>query len=227
MREDPNHFSGHGKAKRAPLVYPLNSSNENTASNSSFSSSLKLATEKEVGVGNGVFQTFTLRSKQRRDSNQQLTLTRSTSPSKTGLSSSLDIPWYTIPFQPICPATRLAARYIHMLGPQILELNPLSIHGSWIESIPSRIGSSPVLDLAVEFAVNAFETYGDRCFSKQKTALISRSKALKALRKGLSVQQEIPSYDILLATKMHSYAEVRLYQPHVVCVSLASAKLRI
>lgn len=113
----------------------------------------------------------------------------------------------SIPAQPSF-SDSLAARCMYMFGPQTWELNSRAIHGTWIEAIPPRIGSSMVLDSAVEYAINAFATYGDRSFSAQKAAMISRGKALKSLRNAIEHYQGSPNFDIVFATKLHSYAEV-------------------
>jgi hypothetical protein len=97
---------------------------------------------------------------------------------------------------------------MYMFGPRTWDRNARSIYGTWTEAIPSRIGSSVVLDTAVDYAVNSYATYGDRSFSAQKAALIARSKALKALREAIEQYQGTPNYDIVFATKLHSCAEV-------------------
>jgi hypothetical protein len=95
-----------------------------------------------------------------------------------------------------------------MTGVQAPDLSPTSVHNSWIDSVPSRIGSSSVLDAAVEYAVNSFTSFADTSEAAKKAALISRSKALKELRWSLTDGRATNRYDVLIATRLHAYAEV-------------------
>lgn len=79
-----------------------------------------------------------------------------------------------------------------------------------MDLIPSRLGSSPVLDVAVEYIVNGFMAYQNTSFTTQKSALVSRGRASKALRMALQKCNKVPSYDVLLASKLLSYAEVSM-----------------
>jgi hypothetical protein len=99
---------------------------------------------------------------------------------------------------------------MYLFGPRSWHHDALSMHGPWIDAIPPRVGSSLVLDAAVEYAINSYATYVDKSFTAHRKALLSRSKALRALRKAIEQYRGPPSYDIVLATKLHSYAEVSL-----------------
>lgn len=101
-----------------------------------------------------------------------------------------------------------------MLGPETSEMQPLSILGTWIQSIPSRIGSSRMLDLAVEFLLNSYTTFWNDTHSAQKAARASKAKALKELQLVVINTQTESSYEVLLATKMHYAAEVRSNSQH-------------
>lgn len=101
----------------------------------------------------------------------------------------------------------LTARFIHLLGPHLQNPSPFVIDGLWAESIPARIGHSRVFDLAVEFAIDSFNFHRHATFSTRKAAMVSKGKALKALRLEL---QKMLSFDVLLAIKMHFYSEAFL-----------------
>lgn len=94
-----------------------------------------------------------------------------------------------------------------MIGPQSQGDNPFTIHGSWLNSIPSRLGCSQAFDSAVEYAVDSFALFTDKSFSARNKASASRGKALRNLRLALTDVEET-GLDILLAIKMHFHGEV-------------------
>ncbi|KAI8932438.1 hypothetical protein NX059_010624 [Plenodomus lindquistii] len=110
-------------------------------------------------------------------------------------------------FPPSSPETTLIAKYIGLLGPETLAKQPLSILGTWIQSIPSRIGSNRVVDLAVEFLVNSYATFWDDSHSKRRIARASKARALRELQLVVLDTQTAPTYEVLLATKLHYAAE--------------------
>lgn len=120
-----------------------------------------------------------------------------------------------IPYQPLSPETTLISRYINMLGPDLYGKQPFAILGTWIETIPSRIGKSRMLDLAVEFLVNSCAAYRDGMHSKRSLAKATKAKALRELQLVVLDAQTQPTYDVLLATKMHFAAEVYQGDFHV------------
>ena len=65
-----------------------------------------------------------------------------------------------------------------------------------------------MIDLAVEFFVDSHAVYIDETLSKRKLARASKAKALKELQLSVLNTQQGPSYEVLLATKMHYAAEV-------------------
>jgi hypothetical protein len=67
-----------------------------------------------------------------------------------------------------------------------------------------------MLDNAVEFLVNSHAAYRDGMLSKRKVARLTKAKALRELQLVVLNTQGRPTYDVLLATKMHFAAEVRL-----------------
>lgn len=66
-----------------------------------------------------------------------------------------------------------------------------------------------MMDLAVEFFVNSFDVYWHDTHSKRSLAIASKEKALKELQLFVFNANNRPTYDVLLATKMHYAAEVR------------------
>lgn len=98
-----------------------------------------------------------------------------------------------------------------MLGPDPIGRQPFEILGTWIQSIPSRIGSNKMLDLAVEFLVDSYGTFRDDTHSRRKVAKASKAKALKELQLVVMNTNTNTTYDVLLATKLHYAAEVSLH----------------
>ncbi|KAF2274362.1 uncharacterized protein EI97DRAFT_381469 [Westerdykella ornata] len=201
IRENPTRFSSHvGRG-----ILPVSSSSSRSTSPHYDSDSsndspqgLQLTSLKELGSGHGVFQIFTL-TRQRPKKERHL------QSSKQRARSTPAVPTVPSHFPLENP---LAARCASMFGPRTWEQDSRALFGSWMEAIPSRIGSSPVLDTAVEFVVNSFATYRDRTYSTQRAALLSRSRALKTLRQAVERYQGGPSYDLVLAIKLHSFAEI-------------------
>ncbi|KAI4676359.1 uncharacterized protein J4E88_007274 [Alternaria novae-zelandiae] len=113
-------------------------------------------------------------------------------------------------YQPSSPETTLISRYVGVLGPEPAGRQPFEVLGTWIQSIPSRIGSNKMLDLAVQFFVDSHATYRDDMHSKRKVARASKAKALKELQLAVMNTDNKVTYDILLATKLHYAAEALL-----------------
>ncbi|KAF2649075.1 hypothetical protein K491DRAFT_783599 [Lophiostoma macrostomum CBS 122681] len=199
VQEDPNQFTGHGKPKTAPIILPLRdlrnpetrlwrpdscSTSENDVADTS------IVSVAQEGTVVGPQTTF------------------------GGAGDFLLLPriyqeWRrTIPTLLSGTDDTLAARFIAMTGVQAPDLSPTSVHNSWIESVPSRIGSSSVLDAAVEYAVNSFACFANNNEAMKKVALVSRSRALKELRKSLTDGRATDRYDVLIATRLHAYAEI-------------------
>lgn len=113
------------------------------------------------------------------------------------------------PLHFVTSQTGLAARYLNLLGGRRYEEQPLAIFGSWVESIPSRIGKSPAVDLAVDYLIQSFEVFRESNFSKQREALSIKAQALKELQLVIGNERTRKSYDAAIATKIHFIAEVR------------------
>ncbi|KZM28797.1 sequence-specific DNA binding RNA polymerase II transcription factor [Ascochyta rabiei] len=112
--------------------------------------------------------------------------------------------------QPSSPETRLARMFIAVLRTYPEEHHPLLTLGDWISSIPSRIGSCQVVTVAAEFFVHSFEVFRKKSYSNQILALQTKTKALKELRLCILAAQNNPTYDALVATKLHYAAEILL-----------------
>lgn len=115
--------------------------------------------------------------------------------------------------KPMSSETALISRYINMLGPWAAEKQPLSILGTWIQSIPSRVGHNAMMDLAVEFLINSYDVYFDDTHTKRSLARASKEKALKELQLFVNSGKNRPTYEVILVTKMHYAAEVCLNPP--------------
>ncbi|KAH5170353.1 hypothetical protein HBI25_006070 [Parastagonospora nodorum] len=206
--EDPNQLTKHGRAKVAPVIHTLEDAEESMLSSTSTPSNLHVTTERDAGNGQGFFQTLAPLSKRKAalsrkavaQQRRKLELYIQHLQAEAALSI----------IKPSCPETTLIARYINMVGPENVDYQPLSILGTWIQSIPSRIGSNRMMDLAVEFFVNSFDVYWDDTHSKRNLAIASKEKALKELQLFVFNANNRPTYDVLLATKMHYAAEAML-----------------
>ena len=189
-----------------PVIYALHSSEQAMPSTGSTQSDLRTTSGRQAEDGQGFFQTLAptskpkIRPSKKKEAHQKkaLELYLQRLQEESALISA----------RPSSPETTLIARYIDMLGSDSYERQPLSILGSWIQSIPSRIGSNPMFDLAVEFFVNSYAVYMDETHSKRKLTRSSKAKALRELQLVVLNTQNGPSYDVLLATKMHYAAEV-------------------
>ncbi|KAF1916495.1 hypothetical protein BDU57DRAFT_516637 [Ampelomyces quisqualis] len=206
--QDPNQLTKHGKSRVAPVVHTFHASEEIIASSVSTLSDLHIMTEREAENGQGVFQTLAPLSK------RKVAISR-----KTGALRRKKLELYLQQLQdeaamrtikPSSPETALIARYIDMVGLEPAGNQPLSILGTWIQSIPARVGSNRMMDLAVEFFVNSYAVYNHDTYSQRQLARASKEKALKELQLFLNNTNNRPTYDVVLATKMHYAAEALL-----------------
>jgi hypothetical protein len=205
--EDPNQLTKHGRSKTAPLVYALDRTSETDSSSNSLSSELRVTTERAAENGRGMFQTLAplsvskVRSTKKVEAYQKKKLHAYLQRLQSG---SLNL------HKPSCAETTLITRYIGMVGSGPVGYNPLSVLGTWIESIPSRMGSNRTLDLAVEFLINSYSVFWDDTYSNRRLAESTKAKALAELQLAVVNNQSTPSYDVALATKTHYAAEVGL-----------------
>ncbi|KAF1940133.1 hypothetical protein EJ02DRAFT_456309 [Clathrospora elynae] len=203
--QDPNQLTKHGKSKATPIIYSLDSSEDcNTLSNST-PSDLQITTQRAAEHGQGFFQTLAqiskpkVRPSKKKAAHQKRTLEI--------YLQQLQDQSVSMMHQPSSPGSALTARYIGMLGSETFSKQPLSILGTWIQSIPSRIGSNRMIDSAVDFFVNSYAAYWDDTYSNRNLARSSKAKALRELQLVVSNAQDGATYDILLATKMQYAAE--------------------
>jgi hypothetical protein len=204
--QDPNLLTKHGKSTVAPVEYSLDPSEEETCSYVSTPSDLHVTTEREAENGQGVFQTLAPTSRRKIGSSRRpaayqrrkLELYIQQLHAESSISA----------LQPISSDATLISRYINMLGPWTAAKQPLSILGTWIQSIPARVGHNRMMDLAVEFLINSYDVYWDDTYTKRSAARASKEKALKELQLFVNNGQNRPTYEVILVTKMHYAAEV-------------------
>ncbi|KAL6707001.1 hypothetical protein ACN47E_004951 [Coniothyrium glycines] len=208
VAQDPNQLTKHGKSKTASVVWSLDSSPNDVASSESTPSDLQIMSGRPAGDGRGYFQTLAARSKpkyqpsKKRASHQKRLFQAHLRELQE--ESALNT------IHPSSQETSLIARYINMLGTESPDRQPLSILGTWVQSIPSRIGKSTLLDLAVQFLVDSYTVYQDDTHSKRKLARATKAKALRELQMVVLDTSNSPTYEVLLATKMHYAAEALL-----------------
>lgn len=205
MVQDPNQLTKHGKSKIAPIVYALESSPTESSSSISTPSDLQITTERDAGNGHGTFQTLTPLSRRKNPASRRTAAYRQKKLEEHLQALLAESAVSTI--RPSSSESTLIREYINILGSNSAELQPLSILGTWIQTIPSRIGHNRMIDLAVEFFVNSFAVYYDNSYSRRAQATASKERALKELQLTVLKANSRPTYDVLLATKMHYAAE--------------------
>jgi hypothetical protein len=204
--QDPSQLTKHGKSKVASFIYALEDSEE-TLPSVPTPANLHVTTEREAANGLGFFQTLAPLSKRKAALSRKAAAQQKKKLELYLQHLQAEAALTTI--KPSSSETTLIARYIDMLGPGNVDYQPLAILGTWIQSIPSRIGSNRMMDLAVEFFVDSFAVYWNDTHSKRSLASASKGKALKELQLFVLNTNNKPTYDVLLATKMHYAAEVR------------------
>ncbi|KAF1952958.1 hypothetical protein CC80DRAFT_537972 [Byssothecium circinans] len=213
--EDPTKFSKHGKTKVAPMVYPLmqfsditNSSPVSPLSKRSFEpADFQTTTERDADQGKGVFRTLAMVSRDKANAVRKQPSARR----KRRLEIHLDHlkrASALLLYRPSAPTVALASRYISLLQARPSEQQPFSILGSWILSIPSRIGNSGHVDLAVEYMIDSFNVYRQDNFTNRNVALTSKAEALKVLQIAVDNEKSRATYDTILAMKIHFAAEI-------------------
>ncbi|UPX12008.1 uncharacterized protein EKO05_0002586 [Ascochyta rabiei] len=206
--EDPNQLTKHGKSKTAPVVYALESPEDTIRSPSSNASELRVSTQRKAESGSGTFQTLAPISVAKLRPSKKIATHR-----KNALETYLrrlqsDASLALI--RPLSAESTLIARWVDILGSAPADNRPLSILGTWIQSIPSRVGSNTMLDLAVEFLIDSHAVYWNDGYSKRQIASATKSKALKKLQLAVSQCQTYSTYEMVLATKLHYAAETLL-----------------
>ncbi|KAF3039733.1 hypothetical protein E8E12_006068 [Didymella heteroderae] len=191
-----------------PKVYTLDSSEEISGSSTSTPLELRLSTQRKAESGSGTFQTLApvamakVRTSKKVAGHKMKVLDAYIRQLQQEASLAL--------IKPSSEEGTLISRWIDMLGSAHENSRPLSILGTWIQSIPARIGSSSMLDLAVEFLIDSHAVYWDDSYSKRRAASVTKSKALKRLQLAVPQDQSRKTYEMVLATKMHYAAETLL-----------------
>jgi hypothetical protein len=225
--EDPTRFSKHGRPQVAPLVYPIIpldatdpepsnlfhiSSISPSSSNSSpkvTEAGLQITTKRSTDDGGGVFSTLAVVSKSnpngvRKSSVQAAQRRKRLEIHLERLKKAASL----MPHRITAPGMELISRYVSILEARPFEHQPLAILGSWTQTIPSRIGSSAHVDLAVEYLVDCFNFFQQENFTNHSKALGSKARALKGLQLAVSNENTRATYDTILAMRMHYVAEV-------------------
>ncbi|OAG02307.1 uncharacterized protein CC84DRAFT_1262264 [Paraphaeosphaeria sporulosa] len=211
--EDPTQLSKHGRPKVAPVIYPLEGAQEPGITSSplsrlppSTSLVLRQSTSRYADTGQGVFVTLSVLPRDRAKVTK-----KTTSQQRRKLQihlNELDATIRGTPRQFLPSQTALAARYVNLLGSRPPEMQPFAILGSWVESLPSRIGKTTAVDLAVEYLIESFNVYCNPDHSAHRTALATKARAIKELQLAVRDEKTRRSYDTAVATKLHFMAEV-------------------
>jgi hypothetical protein len=77
-----------------------------------------------------------------------------------------------------------------------------------------------MLDLAVEFLVDSHAVFWNDSYSKRQAAGATKSRALKELQLAVSQDCTRNTYEMVLATKLHYAAEVRMWDMAHICYKL-------
>lgn len=225
VMQDPSRMTRYGRSMAASVIYPLSSSHISDDSstpdcasvsspdpistpNSDFSN-LHLRGGVLAADGRGIFQTLApgkskaVKPSKRLETNQRKRLREHL----LRLQRESLLSYH----RPLAPDTRLAAMFVNMLRPDSPKYQPLFTLGDWVASIPPRIGSSPVVTMAAEFLIHSFDFCGEKSHSSKIQAMQTKARALKELQLSLLASQQEPTYDLLLATKMHYASEVMHY----------------
>jgi hypothetical protein len=233
--QDPNQMTKYGKSMVPPVIYPLESlrtcntlfaPGPATVPSATLAparipalSHLHLIGEMIAEDGQGVFQTLTpIKVKKTPKTVRLYKRTHQAHLHRLQQESSLVL------HRPSSPETKLVATFIDLLHNNFKGPQPLLILGNWISSIPSRIGPSQMVAMAAQFFVHSFDASRDASHSNRTLALQTKGKALKELQLGVLAAQQYPTYDLLLATKLHYVPNRQLTD---VCRSFSGLKVCI
>lgn len=221
MVEDPTQLSKHGKPMVAPIIYPLEAGQESNPSSTTVSRISSRITSPEPSPeflrqtaaretdGQGVFMTLAVPT---HDTPKKVK--KSAAQQRRKLRVHLEqLQYATTQLTPryfVTPQIALGTRWLNLMGLRPIEEQPFSILGSWVDSIPLRIGKSPAVDLAVEYLIDSFAVHQEPSLTARRTALATKAKALEALQLSVGNEATRRSYDTAMATKMHFMAEVCL-----------------
>ncbi|KAF2748463.1 hypothetical protein M011DRAFT_466857 [Sporormia fimetaria CBS 119925] len=160
---------------------------------------LQVTSTRKAGKGHGAFHVLTLMS-------------RSKKGERSRQAAAQDIQQEALSRASLSPSSldynALGARLHHIFGLHTPNSDARSFHGTWTEAVLRRLGSSALLDSAAEYALKTVEAYRSPTFSAERAALFSRSRALQSLRERVERYHGEPSHDLVLAAKLHQFAEV-------------------
>lgn len=199
--EDPTQFSGHGRAKVRPVVFPIKEDLELGARVCPILQDEKRGARAEPVLKKDASHDGQIVSESRIAGRTSPGFDFPAAMSLGGLHS----------FQIWSPEEVLRARFNAVLGCYLLRHSPFVIDSLWAEGIPARIGCSRTFDLAVQAAIDSFNCFQNDTYSTRKTAMVSRGKALSVLRQDL--EDASLSFDLAQAIRMHFYSEVRAVSP--------------
>ncbi|KAF2017882.1 hypothetical protein BU24DRAFT_420941 [Aaosphaeria arxii CBS 175.79] len=210
--EDPNQYTNYGRSKVVPIVYPLTDAPDDAQSGPSSS-------QDPAGDVEAINEEIDTRLASMYDveflSRSRLSATGSTeSPGSDRqvqrLRSVSSMPYQSISPQPSPAGTNLATRFIRILSPHDPACNPFVAEASWITSIPGRIGSSTVLDSAIQFSLDSLNAQKNPTASNAKAARRSKGRAIEVLRNQVHGSSSVPPLNVVLSIILHMYGEMFL-----------------
>jgi hypothetical protein len=219
VAEDPVRLSKQGRSTEPPIIQSIPawgdissglSTSQSPTSSSDSLGELQMTSGRVADDDNGTFMTLAVLP-----SHAPTSISKRTAHQRKKLQHYLnrlrESPGISL-LQPSCLDSKLRTRYLDVLGRRPLKDQPFLIVGSWIESIPSRIGTSPVVDLAIEYLADCYAVYRNTSYSTRITALATKSRALKQLQLQVSDDRTRATWNTALAMKIHFMAEVGITQ---------------
>jgi hypothetical protein len=116
-----------------------------------------------------------------------------------------------LPSVPGTGQTALAARWVAAAGPINSEFNLVRPLGHWTNSIPSQIGFSQSIDLAVAYFLDSFAAHFNPSEANIRSVHATGARATKSLRLSwgnAKPQQTDNIINLMLAIELHFSAEV-------------------
>ncbi|KAF9732586.1 zn 2cys6 transcription factor [Paraphaeosphaeria minitans] len=214
--EDPTQLSKHGRPKVAPVIYPIECTHEPGITPSPLSCSppytsltLRQSKGRDADKGQGVFMTLSGLPRDRAK-----VMKKTTAQQRRKLQIHLNeldatIRGTTRHFLP--SKTALATRYVNLLGSRPPEMQPFAILGSWVESLPSRIGRTAAVDLAVEYLIESFNV--SEAMIASRTSVYDNDVYLE-MTSPASVPKDSPATFRASVALMHVYIQV----PRLICL---------